>query len=461
MRMPTTDREWGRALVYGAGLSGRAAARLLLARGVEVVLVDSRAPEALDLGDLATASGLVLEAGREPDTLPEGVDGVVVSPGVPTHRPALVAAREAGLEILAEIELGFRLLEGRVVAITGSNGKSTTTALVGAMLEAAGHRVEVCGNIGAPLASRVDGPADRVFVVEVSSFQLETVDSFRPDAGALLNLSPDHLDRHVELLRYLETKARLFRRQRPSDVAILNADDPLVSGVEAPGRVRAFSRLRRVVDGCSVVGDRVVELGRDAAGELFHVDEVGLLGTHNLENAMAAALVARSVEASPEAIVEGLRTFPGLPHRLQLVADRQGVRWLDDSKGTNPAATVRSLEGFEAGTVHLILGGRAKGTGFDDLRPPISRAARRVYLIGEAADALHRVLSGSVETERVETLERAVARAAEEARSGEVVVLSPACASFDQFRDYVQRGEAFQALVRDLPTPEGAVDAGA
>ena len=253
------SNEWRRALVYGLGLSGKAAARLLLARGVEVVGVDARPAAALDLGDLAAEARLVVHAGEEPAELPAGLDGVVVSPGVPMDRPLLAAARRRGLPVIAEVELAFPFLNGPVVAITGSNGKSTTTALTGALLRAAGRRVEVCGNIGEPLAGVVEGPPGRVFVVELSSFQIEGVATFRPQAAALLNLSGDHLDRYGGMAAYAAAKKRLFATQGSDDVAVLNADDPATLELATAARRRLFSRRRRVEDGCWLDGDRVVE----------------------------------------------------------------------------------------------------------------------------------------------------------------------------------------------------------
>ncbi len=442
---------WKRALVYGLGLSGKAAASLLLGRGVEVVGVDARPAAALDLGDLADEPRLAVHAGAEPSELPAGLDGVVVSPGVPMDRPLLAAARARGVPVIAEVELAFPLLNGPVVAITGSNGKSTTTALAGAMLRAAGRDVEVCGNIGAPLAGVVEGPAGRVFVVELSSFQIEGIVTFRPRAAALLNLAEDHLDRYGGMAAYAAAKKRLFAGQGPGDVAVLNADDPATLELATAARRRLFSRRRRVEDGCWLDGERVIETAPGAAAaELFRADEVPLAGVQNLENAMAAALLARAMAAEPAALRRGLAGFRGLPHRLERVGEKGGVVWYDDSKGTNPAATAKSLEGFPAGSVHLILGGRNKGADLGALAPVVREKARRLYLIGEAAEEFARALGDAAPSERAGTLERAVRSAAGRARPGEAVVLSPACASFDQFRNFVHRGEAFQAFVREV-----------
>jgi UDP-N-acetylmuramoylalanine--D-glutamate ligase len=458
MKTPWGQAEWRRALVYGMGLSGRAAARLLLAHGVSVLGVDDRPAEELDLQELDRDSRFELNAGNLAglSAAMASIDGVVVSPGVPMDRPVLAEARRRGLPVVAEVELAFPFLNGPVVAITGSNGKSTTTAMTGDMLRAAGLAVEVCGNIGRPLSEAVDGPPDRVFVVELSSFQIEGIDTFRPRAAALLNLSEDHLDRYPSLAAYGAAKKRLFRAMGPEDLAIANADDPATVDLETSARRRLFSRLAPVADGCCLDGGRVVEIGPgESPRELFAAADVPLAGVQNLENAMAAALLARAAGAEPTAIRAGLRAFRGLPHRLERVGEAAGVAWYDDSKGTNPGATAKAIEGFADGTVHLILGGRNKGADLASLAPIVRRKARRVYLIGEAAADFARALGG-VPQEAAGTLDRAVAAAAAAARPGDAVVLSPACASFDQFRNFGHRGEVFQDLVRARLAGAGA-----
>ena len=455
---PTFDPErLRRAYVLGLGLSGAAAARLLASRGVEVIASDRRAAGALDLAGLDGRPGVTLRCGADEAEAPAGLDALVVSPGVALDHPLLASARAAGVPVIAEIELAFAYLDGPVIAITGSNGKSTTTAMTGALLAHAGMPVEVCGNIGRPLAAVVDGPPGRTFVVELSSFQLETIDRFRPRAAALLNLSPDHLDRHGDLAGYLSAKRRVFARQTGADVAVLNAEEPEVAASASAARRRFFARAAPVVDGCRSEGDVVVEHAPGAAPRaLFAAADVPLPGPHNLENAMAAALLAIAAGAPAAGLGTGLRGFRGLPHRLERVGERGGVVFWDDSKGTNVAATARSLEGFADGSVHVILGGRNKGADFRYLRAALARKARRAYLIGESAAELERALAGAAELSPAGTLAAALAEAAERARAGESVVLSPACASFDQFRDYHDRGESFQRLVRALPGLVGA-----
>jgi UDP-N-acetylmuramoylalanine--D-glutamate ligase len=455
MRSPWGSGRFERVLVYGLGLSGRAAARLLLARDVSVVAVDARPEDRLDLTDLAPTPKSTLEvlAGAEPETLPAGrIDAVVVSPGVPMDRPLLADARQKGVPVVAEVELAYPLVQGPIVAITGSNGKSTTTALTGAMVRAAGIPVEVCGNIGVPLIGLVDGAPGRVFIVELSSFQIEGIVTFKPRAAALLNISEDHLDRYGTMAAYVAAKKRLFRDMDAEGIAVLNADDPEAADAETLARKRWFSRRGPVADGCWAAPDgRVLEVSPGEADLiLFEAGDVPLAGVQNLENAMASALLARAIGAEPEEIRKGLRGFQGLPHRMQRAGERGGVVFYDDSKGTNPGATAKSLEGFADGTVHLILGGRNKGADLASLTPLVRQKVRRVYLIGEAADEFAEALEGAVPFERSETLDRAVRSAAAAARPGEAVVLSPACASFDQFRNFVHRGEVFQSIVREI-----------
>ena len=466
MRAPWGSGRLERVLVYGLGMSGRAAAQLLLGRDVSVVAVDARPPEKLDLAGLSSTSKAQFEvlAGGEPEALPEGnFDAVVVSPGVPMDRPLLAEARRRGIPVVAEVELAAPLLKGPIVAITGSNGKSTTTALTGAMLRAAGLPVEVCGNIGEPLAGLVDGPPGRVFVVELSSFQIEGIVTFKPRVAALLNLAEDHLDRYASMAEYGAAKKRLFETMDAEGIAVLNADDPEVAQVDTLARIRHFSRRGPVKDGCfAAVDGRVIEVcPGETDEELFRAEDVPLAGVQNLENAMAAALLARAIGATPVEIRGGLRGFKGLPHRMERVGEKNGVTWYDDSKGTNPAATAKSLEGFADNTVHLILGGRNKGADLTTLTPIVRQKARRVYLIGESAQDFEQALGGpqgDIPFEHAGTLDRAARSAASQAQSGEAVVLSPACASFDQFRNFVHRGQVFQELVREVLEEKGGPD---
>ncbi|HVG10317.1 MAG TPA: UDP-N-acetylmuramoyl-L-alanine--D-glutamate ligase [Thermoanaerobaculia bacterium] len=459
MRTPWGNGRFERVLVYGLGLSGRAAAKMLLERGVSVVAVDSK--QDVDVSDFS--GKFELWPGGEPSELPPpsgGFDAVIVSPGVPMDKPLLEDARRKGVPVIAEVELAAPFINGPIVAITGSNGKSTTTALAGAMLKAAGHKVEVCGNIGDPLVGKIEGPVGRVFVVELSSFQIEGIVTLKPRAAALLNLAEDHLDRYGSMAVYGAAKKRLFLTQDAAGIAVLNADDPETLDVETQARKRYFSRRGRVEDGCYTSDGRVIEVTPGEPDvDLFLASDVPLAGVQNLENAMAAALLARAIGAEPSELRTGLIGFKGLPHRMERVGEKDGVVWYNDSKGTNPAATAKSLEGFEDGKVHLILGGRNKGADLSLLTPIVRQKVRRAYLIGESAGDFERALAGAVPFEHSETMERAVRSAAQAAKAGEAVVLSPACASFDQFRNFVHRGEVFQDLVRqaiaDIGGPHG------
>ncbi|MGB5659018.1 MAG: UDP-N-acetylmuramoyl-L-alanine--D-glutamate ligase [Thermoanaerobaculia bacterium] len=449
--MSLKAEHWKCALVYGLGISGKAAARLLRSRAVEVVGMDRRAAEDLELGDLASDPGVELHLGEEPELLPAGVDALVISPGVPPGQPLLLAARQAGLPIVAEVELASWYLSGPIVGITGSNGKSTTTALTGELLRASGFDVEVCGNIGLPLSACVEGEAGRIFVTELSSFQLEGIDGLRPRAAGLLNLAADHLDWHGGEDAYFAAKKAIFRNQTADDSAVLNADDSRVAAIETEAHRRAFSRTAPVQDGCYVEGDIVVEVAPgEAPRALFSCDDLALEGEHNLENAMAAALLSRAMGADGSAFPAALALFRGLPHRVEQVGDRLGVKWIDDSKATNFAATLRSLDAFPDRSVHLILGGRNKGGDAALLAEVAGRKVKRIYLVGEAAEDFRSALAGIVPCEMAVHLPQAVDSAARRAVEGDVVLLSPACASFDQYRNFNERGDHFQQLVGAL-----------
>ncbi len=437
-------KEEPRALVVGLGSSGMAAAALLARQGYRV-RVNDRSPAA-ELGDRLhqLPEGTETLLGGHPEAVLEGVSLVVVSPGVPAELPLLQEAARRGLAVIAEVELAFRALPGVPLAgITGSNGKTTVTALLGAICRAAGWRTGVGGNIGEPASGlALAGPWD-VLVWELSSFQLEGCRSLRPRVGVLLNLSPDHLDRHPSMAAYRAAKERLFAQQGPEDVAVLNADDPAFAGLATRSR-QCFFSLRRPEADAYLDG----EVLRVDGEPLLHRRELRLLGDHNVANALAAALAALRLGVPRECVAAALGAFEALPHRHQLVAEQGGVRFVDDSKGTNIGATAAGLSGYRPGSVHLILGGLGKGQDFTQLRGAVAGRVARLYLIGEAAETIAAALAGTAPIEMCGTLERAVARAAAAATAGEVVLLSPACASFDQFRDYRHRGEEFARLAR-------------
>jgi UDP-N-acetylmuramoylalanine--D-glutamate ligase len=427
-------------LVVGLARSGVAAALALRAKGEQVLGLDAGMPQGLE--ELAEA-GVQLSLDQDGVALLERVRAVVKSPGVPAQAPVIAAARAAGKQVLGELELGWRMLTNEFVAVTGTNGKTTTVELIGHIHREAGLPVAVAGNVGAAVSGLV-GKVDRetTVVCEVSSFQLEDTLAFAPEAAVLLNLSPDHLDRHGTFDAYRAAKLEILARQGNDDIAVA----PLGLGVDDLGGC-----ARRV---CFGEGPgAALSLG---AGELWweerallRVDELRLPGRHNVENAMAAAAVclARGIDA--DAVRAGLRTFAGVKHRLEEVAVRDGVRWVNDSKATNVASTLVALDAFAPGTIHLILGGQGKGQDFSALRDPVQRCCRAVYLIGEDAPVIATALSEEgVPVYGCGDLERAVGRAREVAVEGDVVLLSPACASFDQFADFEARGERF----RDLAT---------
>ncbi len=429
----------GPFLVVGLARSGAAAARMLLARGEEVIGCDLGHPPEVEA---LAAEGARIETESDGLSLVPHARTVIKSPGVPSAAPAIAAARARGLEVMGELELAWRALANEFVAVTGTNGKTTTVELLGAIHRAAGIPVAVAGNVGTAVSSLVGSEAlarDAVVVCEASSFQLEDALDFAPEAAALLNLAEDHIDRHGSFDAYRDAKLRVFARQRPEDVAVAP------SGFELPdacARVVRFGRERGAELAC--VEGRVLFEG----AELMRAAEVRLRGSHNLDNAMAAAALALARGIAPDAVREALRTFAGVPHRLEEVAEHAGVVYVNDSKATNPDSARVGVEAFPGG-VHLILGGSLKGGGFRSIREPVTRRCRAVYLIGEAEEQLAADLEGTVALHRCGTLERAVAAAAAAARSGETVLLSPACASFDAFRDYEHRGERFRDLARD------------
>ena len=435
-----------RALVVGLGVSGVAAATLLASQG-RGVTVNDRATSSVLAAQLAKLpAGIATALGGHPLEILDGVALVVVSPGVPWELPLLEEARRRGLEVIAEVELASRAMaDVPIVGVTGSNGKTTVTSLLGEILRAAGWRVGVGGNIGtAATELALAGGWDAV-VLELSSFQLEGCTTLRPRVGVLLNVSPDHLDRHPTMTGYVAAKARIFTHQLADDFAVLNADDPALASLRVPSRTVRFSLSDPTAEAHLAAGTLMLE-----DEPLLARAELPLLGQHNVANALAAALAASRLGVARAAIVGALRRAAALPHRHQVVAEVGGVRWVDDSKGTNIGATAAGLAGYAAGSVHLILGGLGKGQDFRELRPAVEGRLARLYVIGESADQIAAALAGVAPVERCGTLEEAVRRAAARARPGEVVLLSPACASFDQFRNYAHRGEEFTRLAQAL-----------
>ena len=448
-----SDLSGKRVLVVGLGRTGVAVARFLIGRGACVTVTDTRSASELGEAIAALRDHVTFELGGHVRSTFVAQDLIVVSPGVP-EIPELAAARRAHVSITGEIELASHFVRAPIVAITGTNGKSTVTSLCGAMVERSGKPTFVGGNLGTPFIGAVGSPAageNGVIVLEISSFQLETCDAFRPRVSALLNITPDHLDRYPSMEAYVAAKARIFMRQGPDDYAVVNMDDPLAweLATRASARVVPFSVRRRLDIGGWLEDDTLCLRLPDGSLEQYPGSVLRLVGLHNRANALAAALAARLVGTMPEHVLDAMRTFTPLSHRMELVRELHGVAYYDDSKGTNVAAVAASLDGFPRPVV-LIAGGRDKGGDYAPLRRALLGRARGIVLIGEAAPKMEAALQGVAEIRRASSMEEAVATAASLAKPGDAVVLSPACSSFDMFRDYAHRAAVFREAVMRL-----------
>jgi UDP-N-acetylmuramoylalanine--D-glutamate ligase len=445
-----------KVLVIGAARSGIASARFLAQRGATVALNDRKRLTEWPAEALALKTeGVGHIAGEVPSWLLDQIDLVVVSPGVPTKAIPIRYADRRGAEVLGEIELASRFLRGRIVAITGTNGKTTTTTLIGKMLEDAGMNVQVGGNIGKALISMIESSSDDGWnVVEVSSFQLETIVDFHPTVAAVLNVTPNHMDRYESLMDYAAAKHNIFRNQTAGDVAILNADDDIVSswanGLRA--HLVQFSVKRELAEGLFLRGRDLVSRTNDGERVLATRDEMQLRGTHNVENVLAAMAAALACGAPPASLRETVRRFRPVEHRLEEVAEINGVRFFNDSKATSVDATMKALDAFadDAGKIVLILGGRGKQAPYAPLAPLIGERVRRMILIGEDAPVIEKELNGAAPFERAGDMSDAVARAFAAAKPGDVVLLAPACASFDMFESFEHRGRVFKEEVINL-----------
>ena len=441
-----------RVLVVGLAKTGVATSLFCAARGAEVTATDARAEN--EVGDAIVqlrAAGVNLELGGHRENTFFRQDLIVPSPGVRADAPLLRAARAQGVTIWSEIELAGRFMNGRLIGITGSNGKTTTTSLIEHILKNAGFPTILAGNIGTPLISRIEQTNDdTITVVELSSFQLELIETFRPNISVFLNLTPDHLDRHHTFEEYGAAKARIFGNQKEADSAVLNADDP-ASTPYAPTRPQVywFSRKQRVAQGAFVRDHQIVFRQNGEEMAVLKLQEIPLVGGHNVENVLAAVTTTRIAGANPAAIAKGVRSFAGVEHRLEFVAEVSGVRYFNDSKATNVDATLKALDAFP-GRILIILGGKDKGSDYTVLRKPLREKAILALLIGAAADKIEKQIEGSVAIEGAGTIERAVEIASHAARPGDVVLLAPACASFDQFQNFEHRGRVFKDLVHQL-----------
>ena len=442
-----------RVLVVGLARSGVAAVELLLRSGASVVATDLRSADELGLDSLGwSGRGVELRLGRQTPELLAGVDLVVLSPGVPLSSPLPSAARDRNVRTIGELELAHAASSGRWLAVTGTNGKTTTTALLGELVKTTGRTVVVAGNIGLALSGEVEAvPDDGYIVAEVSSFQLDTIESFSPHVGVLLNVTEDHLDRYESFEAYRGSKARVFENQTASDFAVLNFDDEGVAALETEvaATVIPFSAEREVLLGVFLRDGTIVTQVGGNEREIVAASEVGIPGPHNLSNALAATAAAIAVGVAPEAAARVLTSFRSLEHRLERVAEIDGVSYVNDSKATHVDSVSFALRSFDAPIV-LIAGGKDKGTDFSPLGEHISGRVRRLILIGEAAEKMERALEGLVPTERAASLGEAVSAARRAAASGDVVLLSPACASFDMFDDFEDRGRQFKELVASL-----------
>jgi UDP-N-acetylmuramoylalanine--D-glutamate ligase len=442
-----------RVLVVGLGKSGVASALFLKKHGARVAVSDTKSGDELrNEIPVLLDNGITVETGGHGERTFRGQDLIVVSPGVPVDAPPLKQARSLGESVIGEIELAAQFLPGPIVAITGSNGKTTTTTLTGEIMTAAGFPTLVGGNIGTPAISLAErARPETVIVLEVSSFQLETIQTFRPKVAVVLNVTPDHLDRHRTFEVYVDAKARLFENQQASDFAVLNADDPtcVSMGTRTQAQVFWFSRHDEVQRGAWVRDGKI--LFRDAKGqsEILQVSEIPLKGAHNLENVLAAVCASTLMGCAPEKIRQAVRDFKAVEHRLEFVATIRGVDYYNDSKATNVDATIKALESFPA-NIHLILGGKDKGSDYTVLNDLLRQRVKRVYTIGAAAAKIESQIKGP-EVVHAETLENAIRKANAVAQSGDVVLLAPACASFDQFKSYEHRGKVFKEIVRGLP----------
>jgi UDP-N-acetylmuramoylalanine--D-glutamate ligase len=446
-----------KVLVVGLGKSGLAAALFLRHKGAQVTVSDVRSAESLarDIPALLE-EGIMVEAGGHGLLTFRRQDLIVVSPGVPLDTPELVQVRKFGLPIIGELELAARFLKGKILAITGSNGKTTTTALAGEILKEAGLPTLVGGNIGVPVVSLIEeSTPDTWSVLEVSSFQLESTEQFRPSIAVILNITPDHLDRHGSFENYARAKERIFAAQDKTDCVVLNADNARAADAakRSAASVHWFSLEHRVRHGAWIEDGYVVYRNspEDKVEQVIPLSKIPLKGEHNVENVLAAVCAARLAGVPVDPISHAIEKFQAVEHRLEYVATVQGVEFYNDSKATNVDATAKALAAFSSG-IHLILGGKDKGSDYTQLAQLLRERVRAVYTIGSAAAKIESQLRGVVSLHSCETLAAAVDAAASAARPGEVVLLAPACSSFDQFESYEHRGRVFKELVSQKAT---------
>jgi UDP-N-acetylmuramoylalanine--D-glutamate ligase len=441
-----------RVLVVGLGKSGVASALYLESRGARVTVSDSKSEAQLREEIPALLDrGIVVETGKHGERTFRDQDLIVVSPGVPVDTLPLQNARKLNIPVIGEIELAAQSVMGKFIAITGSNGKTTTTTLAGEIIASGGAKSLVGGNIGTPAISFADQSSwDTWVVLEISSFQLETIQTFHPRIAVILNITPDHLDRHGSMENYISAKARVFENQESSDSAVLNLDNDVTAkmGSGLKSKVFWFSRTKEVERGAYVRGGNIIFKDSKSV-EVMPVSEISLKGSHNLENVLAAVCIGMLAGVEPEKIRRAVNQFKAVEHRLEFVTDIDGVQYFNDSKATNVDATIKALESFPK-NIHLILGGKDKGSDYTVLNPLLAERVKQVYTIGAAAEKIEQHLRNTVPIVSASTLENAVRKAAQAATAGDIVLLAPACASFDQFDSYEHRGRAFKEIVQTL-----------
>jgi len=444
-----------KVLIMGAARSGIAASKFLHAHGAHVVLTDIKSGETLrDVDKEVKGLGIETLWGEQPDVKKMAPDFIIVSPGIPLNIPPLIEAVKLGIPVLSELELAYRFTKAPFIAVTGTNGKTTTTALVGRLFLDKGKNVVVGGNIGLPLITHVENlTKDDLIVAEVSSFQLESIIDFKPRVAIILNITPDHLDRHGTMEAYRAIKARIFKNQQEEDILILNFDDPLVKelAIGAKSHVIFFSRKNKLEEGVYLENSRLVINIGEGPVPICEPGEINIKGSHNLENAMAAVAAGYMLGLEPEDLKKTLMSFPGVPHRLEVVAEIRGVKFINDSKGTNSDASIKALEAFQEPLI-LIAGGRNKGSDFRDFAAKIKEKVSKLILVGEAAGEIKKAVTevGFHNFYEAADYPEAVAKAFALAKEGDVVLLSPACASFDMFNNFEERGNVFKELVLQL-----------
>ncbi|MEQ8163007.1 MAG: UDP-N-acetylmuramoyl-L-alanine--D-glutamate ligase [Smithellaceae bacterium] len=446
------DLKGKKVIVIGMGKTGVATAAFLGSRGCRVVAADEKPGRMWDAQYENIAGEKWLETGAYNESVLSGADMVVPSPGIPPYNDILTAAVRANIPVVSEIELAYRFMETPLVAVTGTNGKTTTTTLLGEIFRRAGKKVFVGGNIGNPLIEYAGTSQQDDFVVaEISSFQLQWVERFRPFVSVLLNVTCDHINYHGSFEEYRRIKARIFANQTQDDFAVFNAEDPALESMSSglAATVAQFSSAKEVPYGMYLKDDSLVFKMFDGSRELYPLSMIKIPGLHNVENVMAAVMAARFCGCDRGSIIDAVGGFSGLPHRIEFAGEKNSVRFYDDSKGTNVGSVIRALDTF-ADPVILLLGGRDKDGDFDTLKPLVAQKAKRVILFGEARDRIGSLLGDSAPSEKKQTLREAVESAYQNAQAGDVILLSPGCASFDEFKNYKERGNFFKETVRNL-----------